>query len=106
MMQAQSAYRYSQHAICRLAQRGVSAETIRMLLEHGRIYDAGQGCSYVQLSRADLSRLAAEGAPERILRSLARLQAVMSKEGEVVTCYHASDRRLVSSRRRPSFKFH
>ena len=105
-MQVQSAYRYSRHAICRLAQRGVSAEAMRILLEHGRTYNAGQGCSYVQLSRADLRRLAADGAPEGILRSLARLQAVVSDEGEVVTCYHASDRRLVSSRRHPSFKYH
>ncbi len=105
-MQVQAAYRYSRHAICRLAQRGVSAEAMRILLEHGRIYNAGQGCSYVQLSRADLRRLAAEGAPEGILRSIARLQAVVSNEGEVVTCYHASDRRLVSSRRRPSFQYH
>lgn len=104
-MQTQSAYRYSRHASCRLAQRGISAEAMHVLLEHGVTYDAGQGCSYVQLSRADLRRLAAEGAPERILRSLARLQAVVSDEGEVVTCYHASDRRLGSSRR-PSFKYH
>jgi hypothetical protein len=33
-MQVQSAYRYSRHAICRLAQRGVSAEAMRILLEH------------------------------------------------------------------------
>lgn len=105
-MQVQAAYRYSRHAICRLAQRGVSAEAMRILLEHGRTYNAGQGCFYVQLSRADLRRLAAEGAPEGTLRSLARLQAVVSNEGEVVTCYHASARRLVSSRRRPSFKYH
>ncbi len=105
-MQVQSAYSYSRHAICRLAQRGVSAEAMRILLEHGSIYNAGQGCTYVQLSRADLSRLAAEGASEGVLRSLARLQAVVSDEGEVVTCYHASDRRLVTSRRRPSFKYH
>ena len=105
-MHVQSAYRYSRHAICRLAQRGVSTEAMRVLLEHGEIYNAGQGCSYVQLSRADLGRLAADGAPKGVLHSLARLQAVVSDEGEVVTCYHASHRRLVSSRRRPSFKYH
>lgn len=105
-MQVQPAYRYSRHAICRLAQRGISAEAMRLLLECGETYNAGKGCSYVQLSRADLRSLAAEGASEVILRSLARLQAVVSDEGDVVTCYHASDRRLGSSRRQSSSKHH
>ena len=59
-MQVQPAYRYSRHAICRLAQRGISAEAMRLLLECGETYNAGKGCSYVQLSRADLRSLAAE----------------------------------------------
>ena len=70
MMQGQSAYHYSQHASCRVAQRGVSTETMRILLELGRTYKAGQGCSYVQMSRADLCMLAAEGAPEEYFAAL------------------------------------
>lgn len=104
-MQMQSAYSFSRHAICRIAQRGISAEAMSVLLDHGDAYNAGQGCSYVQLSKAALRRLSAEGAPERVLRNLARLQAVVSGEGEVVTCYYASDSRMGISRRRPSCKY-
>lgn len=105
-MQMQSTFRYSHHAICRIAQRGISSVALQLILEHGETFYAGRGCSYVQLSKATLRRLSAEGVPESILRRTTSLQAVVSEEGEVVTCYHASSRRLGSSRRQPSHKYH
>lgn len=106
MMQMLTDFSYSCHAICRLAQRGISSEAMKVLLEYGETFNAGQGCSYVQVSKAALKILSAEGAPECILRSVSSLQAVVSAEGEVVTCYYASARRLGSSRRRPSHRYH
>lgn len=105
-MTGDSTFRYSRHAMCRLAQRGISTQAMRVLLNHGDSFHAGRGCSYVQLSRSALRLLAADATLTCNLRSLATLQAIVSDDGEVVTCYHASAKRLGSSRRRPSYKYH
>ncbi len=96
---------FSAHAVRRIAQRGIQSEALRLLLDYGESFNAGQHCSYYQVSKATLRRLANTGVREQILRTAACLQAVISEQGEVLTCYRANARRLASSRRRPSHKY-
>lgn len=96
---------YSAHAIRRIAQRGIQPEALSLLLEYGDSFNAGQHCSYYQVSKATLRRLANTGVREQLLRTAACLQAVISEQGQVLTCYRANARRLATSRRRPSRKY-
>jgi len=105
MMGPRYRFIYSAHATRRIAQRGIQPEALSLLLEYGESFNAGQQCSYYQVSQTTLRQLANTGVREQILRTTACLQAVISQQGEVLTCYRANARRLASCRRRPSHKY-
>lgn len=51
----------SAHAVRRIAQRGIQPEALSLVLEYGESFNAGRRCSYYQVSKVALRKLANTG---------------------------------------------
>lgn len=94
---------FSVHAETRIAQRSIQANCIDLLLLHGTSCNAGGGCeSYILFSQT-IRNLQMDGYSMELLNSAAKLRAIVSEDGTVVTCYHVrSDMRRCSNKKNRS----
>lgn len=93
----------SVHAETRLAQRSIQKNCVDLLLLHGTPCNAGGGCEGYVLFGQTIRDLQMEGYSMELLKSAAKLRAIISKDGTVVTCYHVrSDMRRCSNKRNRS----
>ncbi|MFG6083656.1 DUF4258 domain-containing protein [Paracoccus litorisediminis] len=83
-------FSFSRHAETRMAQRGIRTNSLDILLLHGTTYSAGEGCERYQLLDCTFRHLQTAGYDVQILRSAAKLCAIVNEHGVVVTCYHVS----------------
>ena len=92
----------SRHASTRMAQRGIQAEILDMLLLHGDSSKTAGGCERYCLLDRTAKQLRAAGVDDEVLAAATTLCAIVSAEGTVVTCYHgaAQTRRRARQRAR------
>lgn len=89
----QNTFLLSDHAITRMAQRGIQSRSLDILLVHGSRSDAGGGCERYRLLDRTVKQLKTEGYDARALKSATKLRAIVSADGAVVTCYRGSPER-------------
>ena len=89
------------HAKQRVAQRCISNEALQMVLDYGDETAAGNGCISYFLSKKIANDLASD-MPDTaaVLAEACNLRAIVSSIGELVTCYHFSQRFLRAHKRR------
>ncbi len=76
----------SHHAQFRARRRGVSAEDIKLILEHGEaVKDVGSGCLETSLRRSQMAALHTAGIAVGTLEKLARLLVIEASDGTIVT---------------------
>lgn len=87
----------SKHASTRMAQRGIQAHILDLLLTHGDQSKTCGGCECYCLLGRTAEQLRNAGLDAEVLDAATKLCAVVSADGTVVTCYHGDH----ETRRRP-----
>ncbi len=75
------------HAQQRIAQRGVRRRELALLVLHGSDISAGKRCVRRFLTKAQLSDLRAQGYDRRTIEGASCLEAVLSSDDVLITCY-------------------
>lgn len=81
-------FSFSNHAITRMAQRGIRIDFLDILLMHGTASNAGGGREQYRLLHRTVRQLRIDGHDAQTLHAAVKLCAVVSADGTVVTCYH------------------
>ncbi|GIK18467.1 MAG: hypothetical protein DYG93_11770 [Leptolyngbya sp. PLA2] len=71
-----------------MAQRGISAWVLRMVLEFGEWLDAGEGCHVLYLGRRALRW--ARAALGKHAEIVANVAVILADDGKVVTAYRTT----------------
>lgn len=90
----------SRHASTRMAQRGIQAEILDMLLLHGEPSKTVGGCERYCLLDRTAKQLRAVGVDDEVLAATTKLCAIVSADGTVVTCYHGAAQTRRQARQR------
>lgn len=90
----------TKHAEQRAAQRCITSKALLLLLNYGDESDTRDGCYSYRLSRKVARELVAELADPAVLNEACKLRVIVSQSGNVVTCYHCSERTLRAHKRR------
>jgi len=78
--------RFSNHARWRAQQRGIrSADLVLLLFGADREAPVGDGCIAISISRGRRGELVAEGYPPSTVERAAKIAAVESPDGDIVT---------------------
>lgn len=85
----QDSFVLSNHAIVRIAQRGVRARAMDLLLLHGTGSRAYGKCEEYRLRDSTVRHLRRSGNDHEIVEAARRLVAIVDGHGVVVTCYHS-----------------
>lgn len=81
---------YSDHAIVRCQQRGISRAAMELVLDEGDLVEpAGDHCERIRLSRMQANRLRERGIDRRMLERLRNVAVIYSRRtAQVVTVMH------------------
>jgi hypothetical protein len=85
----------TQHAVLRLAQRGVCKKALKLLTLHGIDVPAGSGSVRRELRQQQVVDLYAQGYCIETIEKALRLEAIFGSDEALVTCYPRSPRRAV-----------
>lgn len=98
----------TQHAEQRLAQRNVSLEALEILISFGTDLPAGQGRVRRELHAIQAAELRAEGYCAALVDKALRIEAILSADGVLITCYQRTPRARIgrAQRRRSVRKAH
>lgn len=90
----------TKHAADRIAQRGVHPEALNVVLAYGEDAPARDGCLKRELRHTQVHEALADGVPLKIIEAALKIEAIVSREERLVTCYMRSPRCLNRPSRR------
>lgn len=78
------------HAVKRCQQRGISVDAVEYLMQYADSESpAGNGCVRIAFTRRGATCLRPEGLTPSMAENIARLAAIASPEGRIITVYKA-----------------
>lgn len=80
------------HAERRIEQRGIRQDALQLVLVHGHDVPAGEGCVRRELRLPQTSELLAEGFSLRTIEAALRIEAILSGDDNLITCYGRTPR--------------
>jgi len=98
-----SNFTLSKHAVVRAAQRNVNNEALYIVLNYGVDVPAGVSISKRSLRVSQLPELYEDGFSVNVVEKALNLEAVVSNDGSVITCYK-TDRTKCLRRKRSRHK--
>lgn len=90
----------TKHALERLAQRGIQPQALHVVIAYGHDTPTRDGCLKRELRHTRMSEVLADGVPLKIIEAALKIEAILSREERLVTCYIRSPRCLNRSLRR------
>lgn len=85
--------RMTNHAVCRMQQRGMTKSTLSFVLENAdRDKFVGAGCREHWISRKHLKRLRRNGVGSRLVERSAGIVVLISADGAIITVFHKTVR--------------
>ena len=82
----------TRHAERRIEQRRISPDALQLVLVHGHDLPAGEGCVRREIRLSQISELSAEGFPLRTIEAALRIEAILSGDDVLITCYGRAPR--------------
>ena len=82
----------TRHAERRIAQRGLCPDALQLVLVHGHDLPAGEGCVRREIRLSQISELSAEGFSLRTIEGALRIEAILSGDDVLITCYGRAPR--------------
>ena len=82
----------TRHAERRIEQRGIRPDALQLVLVHGHDLPAGEGCVRRELRLCQISELSAEGFSLRTIEAALRVEAILSGDDILITCYGRTPR--------------
>jgi len=81
------------HAVCRMQQRGMTKSTLSFVLEHAdRDQFVGAGCLENWISRKHLKRLRQDGMSSQLIERSAGVAVIVAADGAIITVFHRTER--------------
>jgi site-specific recombinase XerD len=77
----------TKHVAQRIAQRGVRTEALNVVLAYGEDVPACNGCLKRELRHAQAVHLIADGLPLEVVETALKIEAIVSRDERLVTCY-------------------
>ncbi len=90
----------TKHAVERMSQRGVSSQALEVVLTYGADTPAYDGCLKRALRHAEVNEILADGISLDVVEAALKIEAVLSQEERLVTCYQRAPRCLNRATRR------
>jgi hypothetical protein len=85
--------RMTDHALCRMQQRGLTKATLSFVLANADRYQfVGKGCQELWISQKNLKRLKNGGESSRVIERSSGIAVIISSDGVVVTVFHKTER--------------
>ncbi|GAA6202930.1 hypothetical protein [Aquicoccus sp. SU-CL01552] len=88
------------HAVERIAQRGIQPQALNVVIAYGHDAPTRDGCLKRELRYTRVSEVLADGVPLKIIEAALKIEAILSREERLVTCYMRSPRCLNRPSRR------
>ena len=83
----------TEHALCRMQQRGMTKSTMSFVLEHAdRDKFVGAGCREHWISRKQLIRLRKTGVSSQLVERSTGIAFIVAADGTIVTVFHKTER--------------
>ena len=80
------------HAVCRMQQRGMTKSTLSFVLEHADRYKfVGEGCLENWISRKHLKQLRQDGMPSQLVERSAGIAVIVADDGAIITVFHKTE---------------
>lgn len=90
----------TKHAVERIAQRGIQPQALAVVFTYGHDTPTPDGCLKRELHYTQLHEALADGVPLKIIEAALKIEAILSSEERLVTCYMRSPRCLNRPSRR------
>lgn len=84
----------TKHAVERIAQRGVQSQALEVVLTYGADAPARGGCLKRELRHAQVNEILADGVSFDVVEAALKIEAILSREERLVTCYQRAPRCL------------